>query len=115
MAKGDVGLHARIQQSSDPGETLMEWHREQKTMREVGNDPNAWLEKKLEERLTDPTFLAKAVEKARGVASSAATNGNSRPNVQLPPSLANMSRAESSNGEDDSDLSDEALFRQSIR
>lgn len=115
MAKGNVALAARMQQSSDPGETLIEWHREQKTMREVGNDPGAWLEKKLEERLKDPAFLAKAVEAARGVA-SAPTNGNARPAVNLPPSLSSLTRADNSQASaDDSDTSDEALFKHAIR
>lgn len=114
MVKGDVALAAKMQQSRDPGETLMQWHREEKTKREVGNDPNAWLEKKLEERLADPAFLAKAIEKARGVASAVPANG--RPSVQLPPSLSSLTRADDTQtSADDSDLSDAALFKQALR
>lgn len=105
----DPVLQTMMQNSRDPGETLVQWHREQKTKAEVGNDPNAWLEKKLEERLNDPAFLAKAMERARGVASPQ-TNG--KPNVQLPPSLNNASRANASLvSADDNDDSDEALFK----
>lgn len=105
----DPVLRTMMQNSRDPGETLVQWHREQKTKAEVGNDPNAWLEKKLEERLNDPAFLAKAMERARGVASPQ-TNG--KPNVQLPPSLNNASRANASLvSADDNDDSDEALFK----
>lgn len=105
----DPVLRTLMQNSRDPGETLIQWHREQKTKAEVGNDPNAWLEKKLEERLNDPAFLAKAMERARGVASPQ-TNG--KPNVQLPPSLNNASRANASLvSSDDNDDSDEAVFK----
>jgi hypothetical protein len=108
MRSGDHVLGMRMTSSNDPGETLIAWHREQKTMREVGNDPNAWLEKKLEERLADPTFLAKAVEKARTGASQ--TNGT-RPAVRLPPSLANAARADAHDSNADLDDSSEGLFR----
>ena len=105
----DPVLRTMMQNSRDPGETLIQWHRERKTKAEVGNDPNAWLEKKLEERLNDPAFLAKAMERARGVASPQ-TNG--KPNVQLPPSLNNASRANASLvSSDDNDDSDEAVFK----
>lgn len=113
MAKGDAALIARMQRSRDPGETLIEWHREQKVMREVGNDPNAFFEKRLESYLSDPANLAKVMEKARGTAANTQTQ---RPNVQLPPSLASMSRADSSRGgADDTDISDEGLFGYAIR
>ncbi len=115
MASGDRALAARMNASADPGETLVEWHREQKTMREVGNDPNAWLERKLEERLKDPAFLAKAIEKAKGVASGN-TNTQARPAVELPPSLSSSSRAgNTSTSADDSDISDSALFNYAVR
>ncbi|MGW1422703.1 hypothetical protein ACWAT4_21615 [Bradyrhizobium manausense] len=108
----DPALRARMQASRDPGKTLLEWHREQKVRAEVGTDPNAWLEKKLEERLNDPTFLAKAVERARGSAQQN-TQTNGRPRTDLPPSLNGASRANTtlkSSVEDD--VSDSDLFQQ---
>jgi hypothetical protein len=111
MSQGDHALQARMHASGDPGETLIEWHREQRTVREVGNDPNAWLERKLEERLNDPAFLAKAIERARGAAGG---NGKAAaPRVNLPPSLsrtANVSAVSS----DAFEMSDAALFRDAL-
>lgn len=81
----------RIWNAPNPGRALMSWHAQQSTLKEVGTDPNAWLDKKLEERLNDPDFLAAAVERARG---SARQNGarefqsNSR---RMPPSLNSQS------------------------
>lgn len=108
----DPALKARMQSSRDPGKTLLEWHRENKVRAEVGSDPNAWLEKKMEERLKDPAFLAKAVELARGTAQPL-TNG--RPNVSLPPSLngASRSNASLSSSTVGNDLSDEGLWEYS--
>lgn len=117
VAGGDQALAFRMQQSADPGETLLQWHREQKTMREVGNDPNAWLEKKLEERLNDPAFLAKAIEKAKVQASSTSAQA-ARPAIDLPPSLSGASRASSSRADPDDDgdpMSQSALFRNALR
>jgi hypothetical protein len=106
----DPALKARMQATRDPGETLMQWHRENKVKAEVGTDPNAWLEKKLEERLKDPAFLAKAVELARGSAQPQQTNG--RPRVELPPSLNGASRSNAALKSANDDADDSALFDQ---
>lgn len=105
----DPALKAKMQASRDPGETLIQWHREQKVMREVGNDPNAWLEKKLEERLKDPAFLAKAIEASKGVAQ---TQTNVRPIISLPPSLNGASRSNAVLKSVNDDVTDEQLFHQ---
>lgn len=109
LASGDVQLKAMMNATSSPGETLVNWHKQQQTIKEVGSDPNVWLEKKLEERLADPAFLAKAMEKAR---TSATASQQSRPNVQLPPSLSNVTRGgDTVNTSEFSDpMSDAALF-----
>lgn len=106
----DPALRARMQSSRDPGKTLLEWHRENKVKAEVGADPNAWLEKKLEERLKDPAFLAKAVELARGSAQPQQTNG--RPRVELPPSLNGASRSNAALRSANDDVDDDSLFEQ---
>lgn len=115
MAKGDVALSARMQKSGDPGETLIQWHREQKTMREVGNDPNAFFEKRLEAYLSDPANLGKVMERAKAAASSPTQTGVKRPVVDLPPSLSSGTRADNSRGSDDDDVSDEGLFKYATR
>jgi len=105
----DPALRARMQQSRDPGKTLLEWHRDNKVKAEVGHDPNAWLEKKLEERLNDPAFLAKAIERSKGATQLA----DGRPRVDLPPSLNGASRSNASlKSSANDDVSDEDLFRE---
>lgn len=105
----DPALRARMQASRDPGKTLLEWHRDNKVKAEVGHDPNAWLEKKLEERLNDPAFLQKAIERSKGASQQA----DGRPRVDLPPSLNGASRSNAAlKSSANDDISDEDLFRE---
>jgi hypothetical protein len=106
----DPGLRARMQQSSDPGETLMGWFRELRIRAEVGNDPAAYRKKLRDEALKDPEFRKAAMEAWRDDA-SAVTNG--RPNVQLAPSLNGISRSNAQLRASHQDLTDDALFEQS--
>lgn len=108
----DPVLKLRMQNSRDPGETLIEWHREQKTRAEVGTDLNAFRQREQERLLSDPAFLAKAIEKARGVAQPQTQPGQPRqaPAVSLPPSLTRATTA-SANASADDDVSDEGLWR----
>ena len=105
----DPALKARMQQSRDPGETLIEWHREQKTRAEVGNDPNAYFQKKLDAWLADPANQAKVIERARGTAQS--QPGAPRTAVSLPPSLTRATAASAEISADDDDVSDDGLWR----
>ena len=102
----DPALRARMQQSRDPGETLMEWHREQKTRAEVGNDLTAYKQKLREEALKDPEFRKAAIEAWRSEAE--VTSGRSR--VDLPPSLNGASRSNALLRSADGDMSDHELF-----
>lgn len=104
----DPALKARMQQSRDPGETLMEWHREQKTRAEVGNDPNAYFDKRFEAYLADPANQAKVLERIRG---GVQPQPRQAPAVDLPPSLTRATNASRDVSVDDNDLSDEGLWR----
>jgi len=103
----DPALVARMQQSRDPGETLMEWHRELKTRAEVGSDLNAYKQRLREEALKDPEFRKAAMEAWR---SETPANGRSR--VELPPSLNGASRSNALLRSAGDDVSDHELFEQ---
>jgi hypothetical protein len=103
----DPALKARMQQSRDPGETLIEWHREQKTRAEVGSDLKAYKEKLRKEALEDPEFRKAAMEAWR---EQAPVNGRSR--VDLPPSLNGASRSNALLRSADGNLSDAELFQE---
>ena len=106
----DPALKARMQATRDPGKTLIEWHREQKTRAEVGTDPNAYFQKKLDAWLADPANQAKVIEKARGEAEKHLQPGKA-PAVSLPPSLTRATNASGEASADDNDTSDEGLWR----
>lgn len=109
----DPALKARMQNSRDPGETLMQWHRERKTMAEVGTDPNAFFDKRLEAFLSDPANQAKVLERIRGGAQQQQQPGAPRQAapVVLPPSLTRATNASSATSADDDDVSDDGLWR----
>jgi len=56
----------RVKQSMDPFGDIVGWHQKSSVLREVGADPAAFIQKKLDEALNDPAFLQKALEKAQG-------------------------------------------------
>lgn len=105
--------YARIMRSAHPYGELVKWHKSQVARQTVGDDPAAWFEKQLEERLKDPTYQGKVLERIRGTANTQ-PNG-SAPRVQLPPSLNKVAAAARVTGEDDGDLSDASLYRHATR
>jgi hypothetical protein len=108
----DPALKARMQSSRDPGKTLLEWHREQKTRAEVGTDLNAFRQREQERLLSDPAFLAKAIEKARAAAQPSTQPGAKMPSAtSLPPSLTRATNASTITSADDDDVSDDGLWR----
>lgn len=108
----DPALKARMQQSRDPGETLIEWHREQKTRAEVGTDPNAYFDKRFEAYLADPANQAKVLERIRSGAQQQQPGApRQAAPVNLPPSLTRATNASSATSADDDDVSNDGLWR----
>jgi hypothetical protein len=106
----DPALKARMQQSRDPGETLIEWHRELKTRAEVGNDLTAYKTKLREEALKDPEFRKAAMEAWRDAATPTV---NGRPRIDLAPTLSGASRANALlKSENQTDPSDRDLWNE---
>lgn len=97
----------RVRKSMDPFGDIMGWHTTRSLVSTVGRDPNAWFEKQMEERLKDPAFQTKLIERMRG-------DAQSRPSVtQLPPSLNKATSALSP--QPDEDNSDAGLLRDALR
>jgi hypothetical protein len=107
----DPALKARMNQSRDPGETLIQWHRENKTRAEVGNDPNAYFDKRFEAYLSDPANQAKVLERIRGGAQPQPGAPRQAAPVNLPPSLTRATNASADVSADDNDISNDALWR----
>jgi hypothetical protein len=97
-----VAVVQRVKQSMTPYQDIMKWHEKQSVYSQIGNDPNAWFEKQLEERLAkDEAFKASIAAKL--------APEKPRPVVNLPPSL-NRAAAAQAALEEGGDLSNESLF-----
>jgi hypothetical protein len=85
-------LVAQLYNSPNPGEAVVQWHKRNVTLREVGDDPAAFRQKITTETrealMKDPEFRKQLIASLQAEASGE-TNGSGRPNtsVRLPPSL----------------------------
>jgi hypothetical protein len=123
-ADRNPALKHRVFSVTDHGAEILAWHREQKTLKEIGNDPQSYVQRKLDEALKDPAFLAKALEAARAqaggqpVVSPTPAQPAARPNTvtQLPPSLRSVpGAAASSQSTGVETLNDAELFDSIVR
>jgi hypothetical protein len=107
---------ARIMASPHPFGELVKWHKAHQARLTVGDDPKAWFESELEQRLKDPAEQARMLERIRGAVSVPAhqAGGRAAPLVQLPPSLSRVPSA-APFGADDGDGSDLNLYRYATR
>lgn len=117
MNSGDPdipALRAKLLATDNPvGETI-KWYQSRSMLKETGGDLNAYREKALEAALNDPTFLAKAMERARAQA-----NGQTQPSAiqmpgKTPPSINRLASAASPH-EEAGDMSDASLFAHATR
>lgn len=102
---------------SDPGEALMQWHRQRSLMEKVGGDLDGYMKKREEELLKDPEFRKRFADLLRAEqTTSNAQNQRPAPVVQMPPSLSKVSPASPKGADDVTDVNDgEALFRYATR
>ena len=103
--RGDRTAAQAVANSPDPGSTLVNWYKREQALKTVGNDPEAYFQTRLEAALKDPQVLAKAIENAKGMASTQPTQ------IKLPPSL---NKVAGSRADTDNDTSDGAMYRHSI-
>ena len=91
--------YERVVQSPNRYAECVQWYNNRQVVTTVGNDPIAWFEKQLEQRMADPKFQAAMLQKM------SAKPGT--PAVQLPPSLSKVTASKSNGGgvEDGSDAS----------
>lgn len=101
--------YERVVQAPNRYDAVVQWHRRQSVLSSVGDDPNAWFEKQLEQRMADPQFQAKLLEKVRAGAAG-------RPSAtQLPPSLSKVTAAAGNGSEPIGDMSDASLFAYAMK
>lgn len=99
-----------IVQAPNRYDAAVQWHKNKKALETVGNDPEAFFQRRLDEMLADPAFQAKVVDKIKGAVSNGNGNGNGQ--VRLPPSLSNRASAAPAR-ESLGDLSDQSLWQHS--
>lgn len=101
-----VATYQRAMQSMDPYGEIVKWHQQKTVYSQIGNDPEAWFNKQLEERMAkDPNFQAKLLGQAQQqVKNPSGTVANI---VKLPPSLSKVGAATTGSNDD---LSDAELF-----
>lgn len=103
-----AAVYQRAMSSIDPYGDIMRWHKKQTIFSTIGDDPEAFVERQIEERLKDPTYQAKVLERIRGTAQT-------RPSTvtPLPPSLNRATAAAALSGDEDD--SDEGLLQSALR
>lgn len=111
VQRGDIGLRNQILSSGDPGASLVSWYKREQTIARVGDDPEAYRSKVLEDALNDEAFLAKVVEKIKG---KPAQGSNSRNITKLPPSL-NRATGSPVSPSDDEDMDDKSLLKSMLQ
>lgn len=101
---------ARVKSSLDPFGDIVKWHQKQTIFSTIGPDPEAFIERTLEERLKDPAYQAKLLERIRGSAQA-------RPSsvTQLPPSLNRATSVAPVGAQEDDDDSDAGLLNSALR
>jgi hypothetical protein len=101
-------LHQQLTSGGNPFDNLVKWHQQQETLTKVGGDPDAWFNAELEKKLSDPAFLAQAMERAR--AGAVSNTNRSQPVTELPPSLSRLPSGGNPASGNDASQTDVDLF-----
>jgi hypothetical protein len=106
----DQATYQRVMQSSDPGEALVQWYKDQQLHKELGgSDLNSFLAKQREEWLKDPAVQAQVIEAFKATQQAQPSNI-----TNLPPSLSRATSAAPSHGEN-GDWSQESIFQHAMK
>lgn len=109
--KVDRADYERVLSAPNRYEAAVQWHKRQSLLSEVGDDPQAYRQRILDEALKDPAFIARVAEAARQPGTPQA-QAPGAPVVRLPPSLNSQTAVASGRSGADGDVSDAELFRQ---
>lgn len=101
---------ARAKESMTPFTDIVDWHQKTSVISEVGRDPNAFIQRKLEEALNDPAFLQKALERAQGGKKPAAANASA-----APAAIPSLNRVTAAADEDDEEEDAGEVFNTALR
>jgi hypothetical protein len=97
-----------LQGASQPAFEMVKWFQQQETHKRLaGKSIDDLLKEESEKLLNDPAFLAKAIEKAKAIATPVQNTAN--------PNIPSLNRATASNAPADDDESEAGLFKQALR
>lgn len=109
-----VATYQRAMQSMHPFGDLVTAHQQRTVYQQIGSDPNAWFGKTLEERIaSDPKFAGELLQKLQQ-STRQPGNPQAQSKINLPPSLSRVPASQGA-ADDDTDVSDAALFRHAMR
>ncbi len=113
---GDPSIVRQVMASPDPGENLIRWYKREQTIATVGDDPEAFKAKLLEDALKDEAYLAKAIERAKAMNGGGGNGSSTVRNItKLPPSLNRATGSAVDAAGDDENMSDKALLSTLLR
>lgn len=105
----------QLSQSRDPYGEIMAWHQRTSILSEIGNDPTAYRQKIIDGFLSDPANAQRIQESLRPAQPAPnAAPAPSAANLRIPPSLNRQTSAASSAPGTAPDVSDAALFEQTV-
>lgn len=110
----------KIMRSPNPGEALVQWHKRNEVLRQVGDDPVKFRESAIaaerERLMKDPEFRRQILVELRAEAETG-DNGRPRTSTNLPPSLSRVPGGNShlAGARDAMDDSDRAIFESEFR
>lgn len=107
-----AGLVQRVLAGPDPFEDIVSWHKRERTLQTVGDNPGAWAEKHIIELAKDPTQRQRLLQALNGVGQQVPP-GQAQPVVKLPPSL-NRATASALPGNGAGSLDDAELYNFAI-
>lgn len=117
IRQGDASLNDRIRNAANPGRFIMNWHKQQETLRETGGDITAYRERIIQEQRetlkNDPAFRAALIAEMRSQAAS--SNAPTANVTSLPPSLNRAPAAARQTVDTDAQMSDRELFQDAMR
>jgi hypothetical protein len=107
--------YQQIMASPHPYEALVSWHRRDRALSAIGNDPDAWLRNQQQAWVRDPNAQRAVFEHVRQLQAQQRQGGQAPPApVNLPPSLSSVPQA-ASRDDDVGELTTDSLYRFATR
>src|SRR5215813_10283615 len=111
---GDSASIAQVMRSPNPGRALISWHERQGLLRDIGNDPTAFIDRQIQARMSNPDFRRGFIDSMRSDAMRGEGGRGPRTRVDLPPSLNGSTGGTSHRGRDSNVGRDSARTSASI-